>query len=345
VVSGLLVEIALQVVDYPPSAFSPWIYDAETAYQYAPDLDLRMARPPEYDVAFVTNSLGLRDDEIGPKRGARILILGDSFTSGYGVERSEMFVSLLEDRLDVEVVNAGVGGFELVHQLHYFDAKGRAFDADLVVLLLYLGNDLSRNHEWRETESGGLESVSRSYPTRTRMEFKLGRLYTQMRYSRRVAVAARVPWKPFEDYLALCERELTLDARKAYDRSRELLGELHDKVAATGAEFVVAMFSYRTTVEQEAYEALAAEVPDFANRYDMDRPARELAAILEGEGIAYLDLVPALRAAYSASRTPLYFAIDGHFTAAGHALVAEVLGPELAQRLQAAAGEPAAPKL
>ena len=41
----------------------------------------------EYDVEFATNRLGLRNDEVGPKRGFRVLLLGDSFTCGYGVRR------------------------------------------------------------------------------------------------------------------------------------------------------------------------------------------------------------------------------------------------------------------
>ncbi len=340
-VGGVLAELSLQLVDYPPSGFSPWIYDADTAYRYASNLDTRMTRPPEYDVAFATNSIGLRDDEVGPKHGLRILMLGDSFASGYGVERSATFPSLLEQRLGTEIVNAGVGGYELVHQAHYFDAHGAAFDADLVVLMLYLGNDLSRNAEWRETPTGGLESISRAYPTRTTREFKLGRLYRQMRYRRRLDDSARTAWTPFDDYLALCERDLSPESEQAYDTSRMLLGRLRDAVKESGAEFLVVMFSYRTTVEPEAAERLAAETEGFDRRYDLIRPAREIATYLEGEGIDYIDLIPDFFDHYRAGGEVLYFPIDGHFNPAGNAFVAQRLESALRQRLRAATAEPA----
>jgi len=42
------------------------------------------------------NSLGYKDREPGPKRGPRILVLGDSFTEGAGVRRPDRFSSVLE---------------------------------------------------------------------------------------------------------------------------------------------------------------------------------------------------------------------------------------------------------
>jgi hypothetical protein len=327
-------EFSLRALDYPPSSFSPWVRDADTAYRYASNLRTRMSRPPEYDVAFATNSVGLRDDEIGTKSGPRVLLIGDSFTSGYGVERSQTVASLLEKRLEVDVVNAGVGGYELVHQVHYFESRGYELDADLVVLLLYLGNDLSRNGEWRETEDGGLASLTRTYPTRASAEFKLTKLYKQMRYSQRLDQAARAPWQPFDDYLALCERELGKEAQSAYESSRQHLGRLRDAVEASGAEFLVAMFSYRTTVEPQALADLEAEVRGFSERYDLDLPAREIDAYLSGAEIEHLDLVPDLRRRYADRGELLYFPVDGHFTEEGNLAVAELLEAPLRSRLQ-----------
>jgi hypothetical protein len=332
-ITAAAAEFVLRVLDYPPASFSPWISDADTAYRYAPNVHTRMSRPPEYDVAFSTNSLGLRDDEVGEKRGPRVLLMGDSFASGYGVERADTIASLLEDELAVEVVNAGVGGYELIHQAHYFDSRGRKLDADLVVLLLYLGNDLSRNHEWRETTNGGLESVSRTYPTRMSSEFKLGRLYRQLRYRTRLQQSARSPWQPFDDYLALCEREPGTEARRAYQQSRHYLDRLRTSVESAGAGFMVAMFSYRTTVESEARAALEADIPGFNERFDLERPARELEAFFAESRIDYINLISTLRRSFGEDARALYFPIDGHFTPEGNRVVAASLAGPLRERL------------
>src|SRR5262245_9654844 len=54
----------------------------------------------EFDVRYTINSLGLRDDEMSsPAKPAgvyRVVMLGDSFVLGYTVDRSDLFVDLLE---------------------------------------------------------------------------------------------------------------------------------------------------------------------------------------------------------------------------------------------------------
>ena len=62
--------------------------------------------------------------------------------------QKENFAALLEDALAVEVVNAAVSGYELIHQLQYFRSFGAALDPDLVVLMLNTGNDLAYNRDW-----------------------------------------------------------------------------------------------------------------------------------------------------------------------------------------------------
>lgn len=330
-----LLEAFLRAIDYPPASFSPWVRAVDTAYAYAARLSTRMRRDPEYDIRFETNALGLRDDEIVATGGRyRILLLGDSFTSGYGVERGALFADLLERELDVDVVNAGVGGYEIVHQIYYYAGRGAALEPDLVVYALYLGNDICRNHEWLETPEG-LRSRDRPYPVRAKREVKLVRLLGAARYARREAGARSAgPWHPFDDYLALCAKQLDAKALADYRTARELLTRLRDTVVASGAEFVVALFSYRTTIEPAAREAF--ESGENAAAYDLDRPERELLAILGDAGIDTINLNDALRTYHGGSRDrpPLYFEVDGHFNERGHAVVADALAAALRARVR-----------
>ncbi len=79
-VALLAAEAVLRTLDWPPED-PVWMTCRETAFQFAPNLNYRHMST-EFDVEFRTNRLGLRDDEIGPKRGYRILLLGDSCTCG-----------------------------------------------------------------------------------------------------------------------------------------------------------------------------------------------------------------------------------------------------------------------
>jgi hypothetical protein len=94
------------------------------------------------------NSNGLRDREIpyertGPAR--RILMLGDSFTEGWGVPLEQTFSKRIE-RLykeratSAEVINTGVGNYNTIMEVSYFLNEGYKYRPDIVVLN-YIPND------------------------------------------------------------------------------------------------------------------------------------------------------------------------------------------------------------
>ncbi len=100
-------------------------------------------------VPVALNSLGLRGPEVGDRRPGelRVLCLGDSFVFGYGVAQEEAFPAVLESRLaaslgrPVVCGNAGVPGYGSVEQARCLRRLAPAFDPDVVVATIYLGND------------------------------------------------------------------------------------------------------------------------------------------------------------------------------------------------------------
>lgn len=121
-----------------------------------------------YDVQ--QSSQGLRDKLRGPKRPGefRILMLGDSYTWGAGLEQEEtiprQFESYMRSEfpgLDVTAINAGVGGYSTWQEYIFFLERGLGLQPDLVILQLYSANDVpdsliqfdeyleSYNYEWR----------------------------------------------------------------------------------------------------------------------------------------------------------------------------------------------------
>ena len=88
------------------------------------------------------NSKGLRDREIPYERApstVRILMLGDSFTEGWGVPFEQTFSKRIErlyaERgMKAEVINAGVGNYDTIMEVSYFLDEGYKYRPDIVVL-------------------------------------------------------------------------------------------------------------------------------------------------------------------------------------------------------------------
>jgi len=102
------------------------------------------------------NSAGMRDYEYTVDKGERvfrILSLGDSSTFGFKVRLTEIYHSVLEERLNssaapggarYEVLNAGVTGYTSAQCLAMYIHRGRRFKPDLVTIMIG-ANDMIRN--------------------------------------------------------------------------------------------------------------------------------------------------------------------------------------------------------
>lgn len=97
----------------------------------------------EWNVIYGINSFGFRDGKRTLEKPAntfRILMLGDSFTEGWGVAQDKTFSALLENKLNsmnsgrFEVINMGVASYSPL--LEYVQLKniGLEFKPDLVIL-------------------------------------------------------------------------------------------------------------------------------------------------------------------------------------------------------------------
>jgi hypothetical protein len=93
-------------------------------------------------VDLATNSHGLRDYEYRYERTPdtlRIVMLGDSFTEGWGVASADTSSKRLErlfaqDGTKAEVINAGFGNWNTIQEVEYFLTEGFKYRPDVVVL-------------------------------------------------------------------------------------------------------------------------------------------------------------------------------------------------------------------
>jgi lysophospholipase L1-like esterase len=100
---------------------------------------------------FSTNSVGMRDREYSlekPANTKRIVVIGDSFAMGSGVSDTENYPFLLEQMFSsetgtgkVEVLNFGVGGYNLLNYEAVLRKKAMRYNPDLVIIGFCGGND------------------------------------------------------------------------------------------------------------------------------------------------------------------------------------------------------------
>ncbi len=98
-----------------------------------------------YNTKVVTNSLGLRQNTdilIPALQGQkRVICLGDSIGFGYGLPIEQVYTHILESQLeDVEIVNAGVPGYNTLQEIIWLREAGLRLRPDAVILL-YVPND------------------------------------------------------------------------------------------------------------------------------------------------------------------------------------------------------------
>ncbi len=148
--SLVALEVALRLV-YPQMLESEQ-YDSVIGWQNRQNFQglLRSNDGIDYVVTQHINSKGFRGGEVNGS-AIKILVVGDSFAFGSGVQDTETFSYLLERDLrskdfDVSVLNAGVKGYNVEQYYLYLKYKGLNYSPDLVIVSFFAGNDLENKN-------------------------------------------------------------------------------------------------------------------------------------------------------------------------------------------------------
>ncbi len=152
VIAGLAVELLIRLfLPQPVGALTPGLLvpDPPRRYRLGPNHQGTISNIAEFTHSVSINSLGLRGAEISDKTSDtfRILILGDSFAFGWGVEYDQTFGARLERELNsetrkVQVLNGAVPGYSLLDEQDWLERYGLQLQPDLVLIAVFLGNDI-----------------------------------------------------------------------------------------------------------------------------------------------------------------------------------------------------------
>jgi lysophospholipase L1-like esterase len=151
---------------YPPRLFEP---NEKMGYVYTPNFKGYFPNPPYQNIAIEINSKGLRDNEHQyekQKDVTRILGLGDSITFGAGIPFEKTYLYQLEKKLvdgdhAVEIIKAGVNGYDFDSEYAYFTEEGNKYNPDVVILGLFLNDIDALTPELIKQEKEDIETAQK----------------------------------------------------------------------------------------------------------------------------------------------------------------------------------------
>ncbi|MFQ5693432.1 MAG: SGNH/GDSL hydrolase family protein, partial [Nitrospinota bacterium] len=126
---------------------------------------------PEYSYAIRTNSYGFRGPEPRPDASVRVLILGDSFAFGQGVDKGKTLSSLIRAHfrgkgLDVDVLNTAVPGYSLMNEKRILERTLPTYRPHIVFAFFYWNDLIARGS--LKVRNGYLVSDDRLSPRELR---------------------------------------------------------------------------------------------------------------------------------------------------------------------------------
>ncbi len=296
---------------------------------------------PEWRNRIEINALGFHDREHAFERsgdGLRLLIAGDSFSEAAQLPIDQVWWSLagewVADELGrpVEVINCGMAGVGTATEWATYRALGRRYEADVVLLPIYLENDVVDNSHalqggpehglFYELVDGELREMGLP-PTSGRGDSLAWRASHLARFVGRLLYVRAEAAKRIQDGGGY-PRDLQIYLERpppawqdAWELTGALVEALAEDVTADGAILVATLIPGKLLVHEEHWDALLDAYPAMGEeRWDTAGPGRSMAAILDRANVPYLDLLPVLREAATAE--PLYYEADIHWTAEGN---------------------------
>ncbi|MDL1892454.1 SGNH/GDSL hydrolase family protein [Sphingobacteriales bacterium CHB3] len=359
----LLLEAIVRIIEpHATGVYVAFNDDMILNHVIPPNVQGRLIRT-DFDTDFNTNSLGLRDREFTvskPPNTFRILMLGDSFTVGEGVNHAETFSKLLEAALNanapserrIEVINAGVGSYSPLLEFLYLRHNGLQLQPDLVVLNFDI-SDLYDDIQYSQTvrlDGDGVPVAAPFDPTLNRsikadsflsrlmLEVKDFlkdhiRLYNFVRFrvylrnEQRKREGSRSGDLRF-DKLAQLRSHYINRGDEDWALSLEYISLIRDTLQHRNIDFWITLYPYGIQVNGWEWRE-GRKFWDFEadSVYSM-WPQEHMEKFCNKAGIKVINMCEDFKNA-SVPERPLYHTFDGHWTSAGHELATAKLRSHL----------------
>lgn len=318
VVAGLVVGIGLAegltrllLPSFDPSGRFEFTYPVGSLLLGKPDTETRQTKNTgDFDVAVRINSHGLRDaNDVATAGSDDILVVGDSFTWGWGVEAQDRFSDQLQVLTGRRTFNLStptdIDGYAAL--LDY--ARKLGSRAGRVVIAICMENDLHLYGEVQPDQPppGGGGALKDWLASHSALYLLAVTTVQQTPWLRDLAVKAGLIVPNLEGIAKNDYDPATIDS--SANRLREIAERYRTLVVLIPSRALWIGNSHSQAVENRVHTAFVVA--------------------LQRRGIDVLDLQPVLEAQLA----PLayHFANDGHWNVRGHALAAHAISQHLAR--------------
>jgi lysophospholipase L1-like esterase len=283
----------------------------------------RNVRGQVYGVPFETNEWGFRDarswSTAKRDREFRVVMLGDSVTVAAGVAFEDTYGQVVEALLQrrfvdrsVQVMNLGVGGYDIVQYLHVFREVGRLLKPDHVTVGVFPTNDFDGTNRRRsEALAERVRTGVASWPAPP---------WYDSLYVYRAYVAKLIP---------LAGRYLPSVKPAGGDghppRSRR---------RPSSPENRVALLSLAALAREAQIPLVIAVLPDASDLASQRPQHQEVMAVCAEHGLACVDMLDAFLASGVPGRRFRLNVMDDHPNAAYNRIVGERLAAYLTGRVE-----------
>ncbi|MDJ0978674.1 MAG: GDSL-type esterase/lipase family protein [Erythrobacter sp.] len=301
--------------------------DAVLGHKNNPNTLARVTAP-EFEVEYYIDADGFRGRPGAEARALdpeakTVLLIGDSFTFGATNDYDDIWPKLLADRFaqeqrSVNIVNAGVPGYNTAQQALYLERLYEDCKPDIVVVM-FLPNDLFANEPIRTVEGTDVAvsdaaAVIKAGPgKRSTLEsvdfIKRMMMQNDAMYASLYLMTPRREFfeKPFSDLV-----------QSKVDVTKDLLARMGN--FATKKDFDLVFISV-----PQAFQVLYKASGQERDSVDASMPDTVFGPFAADHNIQWVGTLDPLVEAYAADGEKLYYRYDGHFNPKGNRVVTDVI--------------------
>jgi hypothetical protein len=249
----------------------------------------------EFSTQFVVNTLGVRDNQRSLTQ-PEIVVAGDSYAMGWGVQQDESFPELIERRTGRRVLNAAVSWYGTVREGRMLDRVDLSRTTTLIVQ--YAPDDFNENDEFLKRGNQYMPGSREEWMAAIAEQRRRGRYW---------------PFRMVYDSVVWIKRGITGSPQGGFEPA-------HHPADAAAERFLNALM-HASRKDLSALRIIVLDIdedPAFIRALDRLRQSETYPPYIRGMRVVDL----------SGRLTPdLHYALDDHLNAKGHQAIADALMP------------------
>lgn len=291
------------------------------------------------EVGWVKTSMPEYND-LPEKESPRVLFVGDSYTENGVFDK--VFEEIISKKCgNIETYNVGVSGYGTTQEYLALEKYGPRVKPDLVILTVFLWNDLSDNlndiyYSHRASfnrpvfnvETGDIRNDSQRtiLPNFLTNHFWTARFVEQVLVSK-LGVLGLKGYGQLDAFIDYYQPEPTKRSQHAWNMMEALLDKFRTYTQKDlNSDLLMVSFDNGFTVEKETMDIAKAMSGFDEKTFDINKPSNRLTQIAQNQNIKYVNALPLFQVERVRSDQPIYSpGIAGHFTPKGKEFLGEIL--------------------